>query len=266
MKARHLLLFLALAGLLSGCGLGSTGGGSLTLTGIASTNPHTIPLVSCGPTVNSGAGQNAWVLDALVSYGGQTTHLILDVADGNGGSGDYRLDAPIVYNIYIRDDASEAEIANFEQKLTTIAGVVEVQFLSKDQVEAQQSKLDPNYAAERAVLGYNALPAELNVRITTPNIYATINQLAASSGVVDQSGVTPRRPNQEAVTDSRGAAELRIDSAGIGDKSQARASLFAQAGQLTLNSDLRSGTFSVTVTTDASNQPSPNSLQGSFTC
>jgi len=266
MKAGHLLLFSALTGLLLGCGSGSTSASSLTLTGFASTNSHTVPLVFCGPTGKSGAGQNAWVLDALVTYAGQSTHLILDVADGSGGSGDYRLDEPIVYDIYIRDDAGEAEIANFEQKLTTVAGVVDVQFLTKDQVEAQIRSQDPNYAAERAVVGFNPLPAELKVRVTTPNILATVKQMATSRGLTDTSAYTPQTSTPETLTDSRGAAELHIDSAGMGDTSQANASLFAETGTLTLNSDLRSGTFSVTIGTDSAGNTSPGSLQGSFTC
>jgi hypothetical protein len=223
-------------------------------------------LLACGPTGKSGDGQTAWALDALISYQGKTTHLILDVADGTGGSGNYKLDEPITYSIYIRDDAGEAEIANLEQKLKVIPSVVDVHFLSKDAVEAEQSKADPNYAAERAVLGYNALPARLDIKVTSPNTLAMVKQLTTASGLMDPTGILDRSQSSTALTDSRGAAELRIDPAGLNNKSQEGAPLFAQLGTLNLSNDLRAGVFNVTVTTDGEGNISSNSLQGSFSC
>jgi cell division transport system permease protein len=90
-------------------------------------------------------------------------------------------------SVYLQDSASLASINNFEMRLQADPRVKSVTFVDKDVVEQEQRVRDPSYAAERSVLGYNTLPARLDIVTKNLNDLSKLNDVAKASPLADHS-------------------------------------------------------------------------------
>ena len=90
-------------------------------------------------------------------------------------------------SLYLQDSASLASIYNFKTHLEADPRVRNVTFVDKDTVEQQEKVQDPSYNASRSALGYNPLPARLD--ITTKNLadLSRVNDVAKGSPLADNS-------------------------------------------------------------------------------
>jgi cell division transport system permease protein len=90
-------------------------------------------------------------------------------------------------SVYLQDSASLASIDNFEMRLEADPRVKSVTFVDKDAVEEEQRIRDPSYVQERSVLGYNTLPARLDIVTKNLNDLGTLNNIAKASPLADHS-------------------------------------------------------------------------------
>jgi cell division transport system permease protein len=90
-------------------------------------------------------------------------------------------------SIYLQDSASLASINNLEMRLQADSRVKSVTFVDKDVVEQEQKVRDPSYIAERNVLGYNTLPARLDIVTKNLNDLSKLNDIAKASPLADHS-------------------------------------------------------------------------------
>jgi len=90
-------------------------------------------------------------------------------------------------SVYLQDSASLASINNFEMRLEADPRVKSVTFFDKDTVEQEHRVQDPSYAAERSVLGYNTLPARLDIVTKNLNDLSKLNDIATASPLADHS-------------------------------------------------------------------------------
>jgi cell division transport system permease protein len=89
----------------------------------------------------------------------------------------------VLVDVYMRTDASAADEARVRNELRAIPHVKSVQFLSKQQAYAQQSKLNP---AAYQLLGTNPLPDTFHVIPDDPgNVLAVRNSLTPNGQMID---------------------------------------------------------------------------------
>ncbi len=91
----------------------------------------------------------------------------------------------LIVDVYMKNDATAADDARVKKELQGVAGVKTVQFESKAQAYAQQSRQDP---AAYTLLGTNPLPDTFHVIPTNPSDVLAIHAaLTPGGGAIDQS-------------------------------------------------------------------------------
>ena len=91
----------------------------------------------------------------------------------------------LIVDVYMKNTATAADDARVQGELSKVSGVKAVQFESKSQAYAQQSRQDP---AAYALLGTNPLPDTFHVIPTNPSdVLAIHSALTPGGGVIDQS-------------------------------------------------------------------------------
>jgi cell division transport system permease protein len=91
----------------------------------------------------------------------------------------------VLVDVYMKTNATAAQEAQVRQQILALPHVKSLQFVSKQQAYAQQSKLDP---AAYQLLGSNPLPDTFHVIPDNPaNVLAIRNELTPGGGVLNPS-------------------------------------------------------------------------------
>src|ERR1700758_628617 len=90
----------------------------------------------------------------------------------------------VLVDVYMKSSATAADDARVHRELLAVPHVKSIEFESKAQAYAQQSKLDP---AAYALLGTNPLPDTFHVIPDDPaNVLAIHSALTPGGGMIDQ--------------------------------------------------------------------------------